>query len=244
MRAMSGTRWRTLAIVGAAIWIVNGIQYGAAQIIAAAAWRTPPYSWTRNYISDLGNTKCADFAVHGTPSFVCSPEHALMNTSFIVSGVLTMAGTILLWRVWPARTMVTSALVLWLLAGALKTVVGLVPENTIISLHLLGAANLPLLSIAILLLSFAIRATRRPLADFGLLVGVVGLIGAILSTAAQTAGSALDLGLGTGGMERLAGYPGTIWMAVVGLVVLATVRPAVIRSDRAGRRGAVTPLPR
>jgi TM2 domain-containing membrane protein YozV len=120
---------------------------------------------------------------------------------------------------WPARRITTIALVLWLVAGILKMVVGLVPENTIAGLHLLGAANLPILSLAITMLGVAIHQRQHGLALFSILIGVVGIVGAILSTASQTT-SALNLGLGNGGMERVAGYPGNIWMVVVGIAVL------------------------
>jgi hypothetical membrane protein len=210
---------RLLAIAGALAWILATIQYGLAQVVAAAAWPVH-YSWSGNYISDLGNTTCGAFAVHGTPAYVCSPDHALMNASFVVSGVLTAAGTILLWRVWPRRRLTTCALVLLVIAAGLKMVVGFVPENTSASLHLLGGANLPLESVAILALSVGIYARTRRLAVVGLVCGTVGLAGALLVSAAQTAGSAFDLGLGPGGMERVAGYPGNIWTVVVAIAVL------------------------
>jgi hypothetical membrane protein len=219
---------RLLGMAGAMVWIVNTLQYGVAQIVVAAAWHTP-YSWTRNYISDLGNTQCAPFAVHGTPTYVCSPLHTLMNASFVLSGVLTVLGTLLLWRVWPARRITTIALALWLVAGVLKMVVGLAPENTVAGLHLLGAANLPVLSVAIVLLGIAFLRLRPGFGTLSIVIGSVGLVGAILSTAAQTAGSALDLGLGNGGMERVAGYPGNVWMVIVGIGVLYTARSSDAR---------------
>jgi hypothetical protein len=38
------------------------------------------------------------WAVHGagTPAYVCSPMHSVMNVSFIITGVLTLAGAIAL----------------------------------------------------------------------------------------------------------------------------------------------------
>lgn len=44
--------------------------------------------------------------------------------------------------------------------------------------------------------------------------------GAVLSTAAQYAGTALTLGLGAGGMGRLAGHPGNNWFAVIGIAAI------------------------
>lgn len=217
---VTGHRLRPLALWGGAVFIVSTIQYGIAQIVAASAW-TPAYSWSNNFISDLGNTACGQFAVHGATTYVCSPQHGVMNAAFVVGGILTIAGTLLLWGAWPARRMTTIALVLWLVSGVLKIVVGVAPENTVASLHLLGALNLPVQSIAIVLLSIVILRKQRALAVFGLVVGVVSFAAACLSTAAQTAGPALNLGLGNGGMERLAGYPGNLWMLVIGIAVIA-----------------------
>ena len=133
--------------------------------LVAAAW-TRPYSLKSNYISDLGNTACGMFHVpHGTPYYVCSPDHGLMNASFALLGVLTIAGALLLRRIWPAGHLASWALALWILSGIGKIIVGLVPENTHIGLHLLGALNVPLGSIAILLLSLAIRRTSRALSN-------------------------------------------------------------------------------
>jgi hypothetical membrane protein len=226
---LSNPRLRAMAIWGGALFVLNTLQYAIAQIVVAAAWN-PPYNWSANFISDLGNTACGQFAVHGATTYVCSPLYPVMNASFILSGLLTIAGTVLLWRVWPQRRIVRVALILWLIAGVLKIVVGLVPENTVASLHLLGAFNLPLLSVAILLLSISVRRVHRSLAQFGWAVSIVGIVGAVLSTAAQTAGPALNLGLGNGGMERLAGYPGNIWMLVVGALFVFL---AMHHSDRA-----------
>ena len=217
-------RGRALRVAGGLVLILATLQYGIAQLIAAAAWN-PPYSWRNNFISDLGNTECGPFAVpHGPLTYVCSPDHALMNGSFALTGLLTIAGTVLLWRLLAPRKMTTVALRLLLVAGALKIVVGLAPENTNVSLHLLGAFNLPLQSVAILMVSITVAARHRSLKIFGLVTAVTGIAGAGLSTAAQHAGPALYLGLGSGGMERVAGYPGNLWMLVVGIVVIATPR--------------------
>ena len=214
---------RAMAVAGGACWAVGAVQYAAAQVVAAGAW-TRPYSLKNNYISDLGNTACGMFHVpHGTPYYVCSPSHAVMNASFIIFGVLTITGALLLQPIWPAR-LARWALIMWVLSGLGKIIVGLVPENTRIGLHLIGALNVPLESIAILLLSLAIRRSSRVLAAIGIVVAVVGLAGSFLSTAGQYAGSSLYLGLGVGGAERLASYPGTLWMLMMGITAMAFTR--------------------
>jgi hypothetical membrane protein len=224
---------RIAIILGGTVWVVATLQYAIVQIVAAAAWHHPPYSWLNNYISDLGNTACGRFTVpHGTPAYVCSPLHSTMNASFIVTGILTIAGAIALQRIWPHRRLTTVALVLWIITGAGKIAVGLVPENTNINLHLLAAFNIPVGCVAILLLSLSIRQTSRAVSVTGIVLAVIGLAGTALSTTAEFAGSSLYLGLGVGGMERVADYPGSLWLLMIGIIAVLSAR-APIR----GRRG-------
>ena len=187
----------------------------------------------------MGNTACGMFHVpHGTPYYVCSPSHGVMNASFIAFGVLTIAGAVLLQRMWPAGRLARWALILWILSGLGKIIVGLVPENTHIGLHVLGALNVPLGSIAILLLSLAIRRTSTTLSTIGIVVAVVGLVGSFLSTAGQYAGSSAYVGLGVGGAERLASYPGTLWMLMIGIIAMFFTRPSSAAANPMGTSNA------
>src|SRR5664279_2431952 len=140
--ANTGTTDRTLAVVGGLLWVLAIVQYFLAQLVVAAAWSTP-YSLQDNYISDLGNTDCGMFALpHGQPTYVCSPSHGLMNLSFVTLGVLAIAGAILLRRFGPTGRMASTAFYLWVISGLGKILVGLVPENTTITVHLVGAFNI------------------------------------------------------------------------------------------------------
>jgi len=240
---------RVAVILGGAAWILATLQYAVAQVVVAAAWHHPPYSWLGNYISDLGNTACGRFTVpHGTPAYVCSPLHSAMNASFIIAGILTIAGAVLLPRFWPRSRGATVALVLWIITGLGKIVVGLVPENTNISLHLLAAFNIPVGCVAILLLSLPARQASRAVSVAGIAAAVVGLAATALSTAAEFASSSsLDLGLRAGGMERVADYPGSLWILMIGIIAVLSAgaragRPAAPRlrqptPGRAGRAG-------
>ena len=218
--ANTGTSDRTRAVVGGLLWVLAIVQYFLAQLVVAAAWSTP-YSLQDNYISDLGNTDCGMFALpHGQPTYVCSPSHGLMNLSFITLGVLAIAGAILLRRFGPTGRMASTAFYLWVISGLGKILVGLVPENTTITAHLVGAFNIPVASVAILLFSLAVRRSNVPLSTFGIVVAVVGLAGTVLSTVGQYAGTGLYLGFGVGGMERVASYPGSLWTLVVGALAM------------------------
>jgi hypothetical protein len=105
---------------------------------------------------------------------------------------------------------------LWVLAGLGKFGVGLVPENTNLSLHLLTAFNIPVESVAMLLVGVAILSAHRWLGILGIGLAVLGLAGTLLGIAGEAAGPAFFLGLGVGGVERVAEYPGTLWRMVFG----------------------------
>jgi hypothetical membrane protein len=211
------------AITGAVAFLLATAQFFLGQIVTAAAW-TRPYSWSANWISDLGNTACGQFAVpHGVAGYVCSPLHTVMNVSFVLNGILFTVGVIALWKLWPQRPLATVANIVLLVSGVLKPVVGLAPENTNVALHLLGALNLPLTSLGILLMSIAIRRTAPAISVTGFVLSIVGLVGTALSSASQYRGPGLTLGLGYGGMERVADYPAFVWMVVVAIAVLIGV---------------------
>lgn len=223
------------AITGATALLIGALQYFVAQVVTAAAWRTP-YSWRSNWISDLGNTRCGPFTVpHGVPAYVCSPLHAVMNASFVASGLLFLIGVLALWHLWPTHGLAAAGKVLLLVSGALKPLVGIAPENTNVDLHLLGALNLPVASIGILLLSIAGGRLSRGFGRLGIATAVVGLVGVVLSTVSQYRGEALTLGLGYGGMERVADYPGFVWAVVLGAMVLVAVARG--RAHQVDRRG-------
>ena len=123
---------------------------------------------------------------------------------------------------WGRTALSVVALVLLLIAGVCKAIVGLAPENTNIGLHLIGAAGIPIGGIGILLFSIALRRTRPGLGTLGIVVGIVTLVAAFLSTATQYGIGAAAVGLGDGGMERLADYPAFLWMVCVAIAALSS----------------------
>jgi hypothetical protein len=99
-----------------------------------------------------------------------------------------------------------------------------------------GRSTFPLGSIAILLLSIAVRRTAPSLAGVGVALAGPGLLGPVLSAAGQLS-PGLYLGLGVGGSERLAGYPGNLWMLVIGVLAVNTRRrPTPGQGTRRARR--------
>jgi hypothetical membrane protein len=184
-------------------------QYFVVQAVVASRWSTP-YSLKANTISDLGNTACGRFSARP----VCSPLHALMNLSFLALGLSMAIGSILIYYLLPARRSSRWGFRAMAVAGLGVVLVGLFPENTVSTLHGIGAA-LPFTigNVAVVALGLALplpRSLRIP----SVLAGTLALV-ALVSYASN-----IDWGLGAGGMERIVAYPQTVWLIVVGLYFL------------------------
>ncbi|WAT03430.1 hypothetical protein O1V64_13350 [Rouxiella badensis] len=59
--------------VGALCFSLGGVQYLLAEWVSAAGWHSPAYSYSQNYISDLGIP-------------LRSPLHSIMNGGFALEG--------------------------------------------------------------------------------------------------------------------------------------------------------------
>ncbi len=196
--------------VGGAAWVLT-LLYFIGQIVAQAAWTTP-YSLIDNRVSDLGSSACGRTLAN---TFICSPLHAVMNLTFVLTGALILVGLFLTRSIWPRRRLTTWGLALLGVAGAGTILVGLSPENVNVVLHVIGALNIPAGNVAMILLGLAIWRDRRGMAQFSVVAGVVGLLGML-------AGPFLVILTGHGGglAERIALYPLIIWLIVLGVSLL------------------------
>ncbi|QSF59073.1 DUF998 domain-containing protein [Nocardioides sp. zg-1228] len=187
------------------------------ELIAAAA-ATAPYSLLDNTISDLGATTCTTIAYPYGDVPVCSPLHPLVNGAFIVFGLLLAIGAVLL-RGWlPKGAAATTSVGLWVITGLSSVATGLVPLDQDLDLHSLVA--LPAFvaqSLALLVIAYVLRH-RRGVSGSALVAGAVSLVG-LVAFLART-GSA-ELG---GLFERLAFWPGYLWLPVLAVVVLCERR--------------------
>ncbi len=213
---------------GALCWVL-AVQFFIAQVVAASVWTTP-FSLSTRYISDLGNTACGPYP-SPTSVVVCSPWHAVMNTSFIVVGI-TMAGGAILGRLAFARGWRRElATVLFVAAGAGVALVGIFPENEDIAWHAFGAGiNFIGGNIAMMLYGWSPPPSSSPaFGRFSIVWGLCGLAGTVLFVVNR------DLGLGPGGMERVAAYSTSTWQIVTGWMLWRRA-PNIGRSvDSAGR---------
>lgn len=182
------------------------------QAVVQSAW-TSPFSLIRNYISDLGNTACGPYPA-GSARYVCSPWHAAMNASFAVQGLIIAAGVLLLFRAFPPGFARSAGTVCLVVGGLGNIAVGAFPENVSFEYHSLGAAAILILgNLGMIPLGMALARTRRrpALAISAILLGVAGLLAMALFVSGHS------LGIGVGGMERVAAYALPLWMIAAGI---------------------------
>ena len=212
------------ARLGGWLWVLC-LQYFVAEAVAISAW-PGPYSLSRNYISDLGAVGCGPVA--GRPAdaaqALCSPLHAVMNTSLLLQGLLIVGGTALLWSRFPKGALWTLALLLIGGSGVGVFVVGLAPEDTLPGPHFLGATeNFIFCNAGMATMGVAMLREKTSVPGLGLITlaaGVIGLLGiALIGIGLVT--TPTDLGLGAGGIERVVAYPFPLWIAAMGAMLLS-----------------------
>lgn len=224
---MSRKLWLPL---GAVVLVVNAVQWVVAEAITAAAWTDPPYSYARNYISDLGVPGCG---VQMQGRELCSPDHVLMSTSFLVEGILFAIGVLLL----SARLVTGRArgvfIALAVAHGTGMVLVGLFhgsPDGPGygLAVHFAGAGVGILCANTVAILAGALRGLGLPPAYrvFSVTVGVLGLVSvALVGVSVSTAGA----------FERGSVYSWLLWSVVTGVLVLAGAG----RGSRYSRRPSV-----
>jgi hypothetical membrane protein len=197
--------------VGPWLWLLC-FQFFVAEQIARLGW-PGPYSMARDYISDLGSAR--------------SPLHWVMNGSFMLQGLLIFFGAVLARRYFPARLVYQVALLLLAVAGVGVLVVGLIPEDTDLRWHLLGASanflggNLGMILLGLVMIRRSVCLARgeRGNSWVPFVAGSVGLL-ATLALGFRGTPSWDALGWNTGTVERLAAYPLPLWLTWTGWLML------------------------
>ncbi|MEW1698983.1 DUF998 domain-containing protein [Streptomyces sp. NPDC093249] len=200
--------------VGAVVLIVDAVQWVVSEAVTAGAWKNPVYSYATNYISDLGVPDCGT-QFQGRE--LCSPRHALMNTSFMVEGVLFAIGVVLLARLLDGRAR-RVVMALAVAHGVGMVAVGLFhgspggPSHGL-ALHIGGAGVGILSANTVVILAGALRSLRPPTAYrvFSVVVGALGIAGvALVGMSESTAGI----------FERAGVYSWLLWSVVTGVLLL------------------------
>ena len=213
---MTRLRW------GAALWTLCLLTF-PAQVIAAAQWPNP-YSWSSNFISDLGVTACRTFdAGTHVERYICSPGHLLANGSTIANGAFMAVGAILLWSAWPRQRVGKAAMSFLAAGGALVMLVGFLPWDTHPEAHdaaALAQALMQWIGMAILAVALKGSTAARWALALTLASLALSIAGFVLFIDAISGGPSISLGLGI--TERLAFDTLTIWGAVLGVILLMT----------------------
>ncbi len=199
---------------GAFAWVFAA-QFFITQVVVASAWLRQ-FSLRTDYISDLGATACGAYPA-GSAHIVCSPWHLAMNLSFIVLGVTMIIGAVLTRDAFLPGWVRELAVLLFSMAGIGVVIVGVYPENADIARHVLGA-GVNFISGNVALIVFGLALAQRPthggLTKFSIVAGALGLLATLLFVSGNY------LGIGLGGMERVAAYPMTVWQIVAGIAFL------------------------
>lgn len=200
------TRYR----LGGVLLLLAGL-YFVGEAWAAAGWEGRPYRWTVDAISELGvpETRYA-----GDEPFAAT-NHAVMNATFVATGLRTLLAGLVLTPFVPRRARRT-VLGLVLAYGLGVVIVGLFPTgmpSTRSDIHGVGAfLTIAGGSVLLLALAVSLSAGYRRLAVLTAVLGLLSLGG--------TLGGVLQIG-GFGLVERIAVYPVLLWQVIVGVAVLA-----------------------
>lgn len=219
---MATVRYAQDRTVGAVLWILS-VQYYIVQIAVAGFWaQNNGYSWAHNTISDLANTHCGLYG----DRFVCSPLHTAMNISFVVIGITMMSGAYFLQKQLVRHGNAKFGFVCMAIAGVGTTIVGLFPENTVSTLHIIGAA-LPFVlgNLGMIIIGLSLTQLPSILRTYTVLSGALGLLALVLFQAN------IYIGLGEGGVERFVSYPQSVWMIVFGMYLLLNKLPLSVNAQ-------------
>lgn len=198
--------------LGAVAWILS-LQFFVVQGLVQWAWTTP-FSLAHNMISDLARETCGPLLRAPDITVACSPWHVLMNASIILNGILIPLGVLWTRSWWPMHRAMTIALAMIAVTAPGHFLVGLFPSDTGPLGHLIGAGSiLALGNPGMVVGGAAAWRERRGNAIASLVLGLTGIAGTLLFL------SQVDLGIGLGGMERVAFYPLTLWCGFQGIAI-------------------------
>lgn len=238
--------------LAASCWIAAAALYLVAEAVSASAF--PGYSYATNYISDLGVPDTEVFQGRA----IDSPLHLLMNTAFVLHGVLFVVAAL------AARTLAAGspttgrpAARRWFTVLAVAHGVGIVlvglfhgsqasVENGLVVLHVVGAAVAITAGNTAAVVAGAVLLRRTPeqhgrgtrwVGALSIALGAVGLVGLVMLVV-DPAWTTVDL-LPDGIWERVAVYAILAWELLAGVAVIRAAglrRAAHLHADTNGRR--------
>ncbi|MFE1460672.1 DUF998 domain-containing protein [Streptomyces nigra] len=221
------TRSGPAARVGGLFILLGPLVSWLAEFVTAAAWQDPPYSPFHNWVSHLGLTGPPQTAFGQVAN---SPLGAVMNTGWVVYGILLAVGAFLVFDLRKGLRP-TLIVVLAVLAGAGVSLVGIFQgsnanvDNGLIALHTLGAQTVMLagnvMAVAVGANGARIGLSRRR-STASIALGTAGLIAFPLFMADALTGWMWNIGL----LERAVVYPIMISHALLAGSIAARRLPA------------------
>ncbi|GHG03073.1 MULTISPECIES: DUF998 domain-containing protein [Amycolatopsis] len=211
---------------GAVLLFIGPLVSWAAELITASAWQEPHYSPFYNWVSHLGLTGPSQVAFGQVGN---SPLGAVMDTGWVLYGILLIAGTLLTLDLrGGARPIAIVALAI--LAGAGVSLIGIFQgsnanvANGLIAFHTYGAQGV-MLAGNVMAIVVGVNASRIGLGHgrrvASIVLGVFGLVAFGVFMADVFTGWAWNIGL----FERAVIYPIMIGHVVLGRGLVAALRP-------------------
>ncbi len=205
-----------------AIALIMIIEYLVTEAVAALAWKNPVYSYSNNYISDLG--------VSGPPvtfmgRLIYSPLYWVMNAGFFVEGVLAVLAAFLLMPLFTKKTWRTIIPLIAILHGVGITLVAIfhgsadaTKEYTGV-MHVTGAALAIIFgNVQCICAGIAAGQSGAPkwFTAYSVVLGLAGLIALFCPF--------IEHGVAPGTMERVAVDSFITWDITTGIFLLVGAR--------------------
>ena len=199
--------------IGSVILIAAGFLYLLFEAIAALAWQNPGYSYTYNYISDLGIPIVTEYMGH----YINSPRYYFMNMAFISNGILFATGIFLITASLQKKKIALN--ILAAIYGLGVCVVGLFPGydwwggvyHGFGALAAIGIGNIAIMCIGI---ASGTKTQNTVLSIVSVAFCVIGISAFVIFMGSE--GSPI-IGL----WERIAVYTVIIWQPIFGGVLLS-----------------------
>ncbi|BAH49588.1 DUF998 domain-containing protein [Rhodococcus opacus] len=215
MRTSSPPQRRSAVRVGAAAWVLIAL-YFLAEVVTARAWPRP-YVVRTNSVSNLGVTGCDGSAAQVAAVRLCSPLHAVINSAFVLTGVLILVGAVCLREFLPPGRLRLVALALFAVAAVSAALTGVIPINVDAHLHqIVATPTFFARNAAMVVVAIGLYPRWR---GFALWTGLCSVVGVLGMAAILLPGAPFGI------TERLALYPFTVWVVTAGIAALRTRAP-------------------
>jgi hypothetical membrane protein len=209
-------------LIAGAIALAAIVEYVIGEGITALAWKNPVYSYVHYFISDLG--------VSGTPvvfqgRHIYSPIYWVINTGFIIEGVLAIVAALLLRPLFSSKTWRFTLLLFAFIHGIGIIMVAIVHgspatmNKPIGILHVIGAAMAIIFgNIECICTGIAARQNGAPqwFKSYSIFMGLLGFAGLLALFMLRT--------IPPGITERISVYTIIFWDVTTGVVLMAGLR--------------------